>query len=67
MSPAIPTIAAFYEIGREIETYRSHDELADKVGFYLSHAAAAEKLRDAGYRRAIRDHTWVQRFSNCSV
>jgi hypothetical protein len=55
-------IAEFYEIGREIETYRSRGELADKVKFYLSHASVAEKLRDAGYRRAIRDHTWVQRF-----
>jgi spore maturation protein CgeB len=55
-------IAEFYEIGREIETYASSEELVDKVRFYLNHSAAAEKLREAGYRRAVTDHTWQQRF-----
>ena len=55
-------IAAFYEIGKEIDTYQSHEELVDKVRFYLGHATAADRLREAGYQRSIRDHTWVQRF-----
>jgi hypothetical protein len=55
-------IAEFYDIGKEIDTYRSEEELIDKVRFYLGHAAAADRLREAGYRRAVRDHTWVQRF-----
>jgi len=55
-------IAEFYEIGREIDTYRSYDELVDKTWFYLRQPDAAEKLRDAGYRRALRDHSWRNRF-----
>lgn len=55
-------IAEFYDIGREIDTYRSPEELIDKVRFYLGHADAAEKLREAGYRRAVTDHTWQRRF-----
>ena len=55
-------IAEFYDIGREIDTYSSDQELVDKTRFYLNNPGAADKLRDAGYRRAIRDHTWVQRF-----
>jgi hypothetical protein len=55
-------IAEFYDIGREIETYRSSEELIDKVRFYLDRGDAAEKLREAGYRRALKDHTWQRRF-----
>ena len=55
-------IAEFYEIGKEIETYRSAEELVDKTKFYLSRPAAAERLRAAGNARARSDHTWVRRF-----
>lgn len=55
-------IAEFYKVGREIETYQSPGELVDKARFYLANQQAAEALREAGYRRALRDHTWVRRF-----
>ncbi|HWY51299.1 MAG TPA: glycosyltransferase [Chthoniobacterales bacterium] len=55
-------IAEFYEIGKEIDAYRSQDELVEKTRFYLAHPDAAEELREAGYRRAVRDHTWKHRF-----
>lgn len=55
-------IAEFYEIGKEIETYRTREELVDKTRFYLSNPDAAERLREAGYRRALRDHKWTNRF-----
>lgn len=55
-------IHEFYEVGREIDTYSSNDELTDKTQFYLRSPQAAEQLREAGYRRALRDHTWVSRF-----
>jgi spore maturation protein CgeB len=52
----------FYEIGREVDTYRTTDELVDKTRFYLSNGAAADRLRRAGHARARRDHTWIRRF-----
>jgi spore maturation protein CgeB len=55
-------IEEFYEVGKEIETYRTEDELIDKTGHYLRNAASAERLRNAGLRRARRDHTWRHRF-----
>ena len=55
-------IAEFYELGKEIDTYRHSDELVDKVNYYLNHPSEAEKLREAGYQRALRDHTWKNRF-----
>ena len=55
-------ITAFYEIGKEIDTYRSREELIDKCRFYLRHPSAAGRMRNAGFQRAQRDHTWVRRF-----
>jgi len=55
-------ITQFYQPGTEVDTYQSEAELIDKVRFYLAHPEAGEKLREAGYRRALRDHTWKRRF-----
>lgn len=55
-------ISEFYEPGKEIITYQSVEELVDKTKYYLTHPEEAERVREAGYRRALRDHTWVERF-----
>jgi hypothetical protein len=55
-------LTQFYTVGCEVDTYRDKPELVDKVRFYLANPEAAERLREAGYRRALRDHTWVRRF-----
>jgi spore maturation protein CgeB len=55
-------IADFYDVGREIDTYHTTEELVDKTRYYLAHPAAAERVREAGYQRALRDHTWRRRF-----
>jgi spore maturation protein CgeB len=52
----------FYELGKEIEVYLTPEEMVEKTKFYLAHPVAAEKLREAGYQRARRDHTWSRRF-----
>lgn len=57
-------IGEFYDVGKEIDTYRTPDELVDKARYYLSHAEAAERLREAGFQRARRDHTWQRRFED---
>jgi spore maturation protein CgeB len=55
-------ITEFYDVGREIDTYRTPDELVDKTKFYLRHQEAAERMREAGYHRARRQHSWQSRF-----
>lgn len=57
-------IQEFYDVGKEIDTYRTAEELVDKTKFYLDHPDAAERLREAGYHRALRDHTWKRRFED---
>jgi len=55
-------LVEFYEPDREVLIYRNVHELLDKVNYYLSHPAEAEKVRQAGYARAVRDHTYHRRF-----
>jgi spore maturation protein CgeB len=52
----------FFEIGREIVTFATADDLADKIRFYLAHDSAREKIRHAGRLRALGEHTWQLRF-----
>ena len=56
-------ITEFYDVGREIDTYRTPEELIEKTRFYFAHPDAAERLREAGYRRAVSSHTWTHRFT----
>jgi hypothetical protein len=55
-------IEEFYKVGTEIDTYRTREELVEKVRYYLAHPDAAERMREAAYQRARRDHTWECRF-----
>jgi spore maturation protein CgeB len=52
----------FYDIGKEIVCYTDPDDLVDKVRYYLAHDEERERIRHAGRVRALRDHTWHQRF-----
>jgi len=54
----------FYEPGREIITYRSKEELLDKVSYYLRHPGQAEKIRQAGRERALSEHTYQKRYQS---
>lgn len=55
-------LADYYELGREIVCYDDQRELLDKVRYYLNHESQVERIREAGLRRARRDHTWENRF-----
>jgi len=50
-------IMVFYEVGKEIDTYRTETELVDKARFYLSHPdAAGEIARGRLPPRIARSH-----------
>lgn len=55
-------LSLFYRVDEEIITYRSREELLEKVRYYLAHPDLAEAVRRAGHARASRDHTWKERF-----
>lgn len=56
-----PELARAYEIGQEIVTWRNPEDLAEKIFHLLAHPAEAEEIRQRGYERARRDHTWERR------
>lgn len=45
-----------YDLGREIETYRSPEELAAKIDELRRDPARRRRLRERGQRRALADH-----------
>ena len=64
MTGYMDELAEHFEPDKEIITYRNMFELADKARYYLSHPNQAEKVRQAGYERALKDHTYQTRFRN---
>ena len=52
----------FFDIGREIVCYTDEDDMVDKIGYYLKHDDERERIRQAGYERCLRDHSWHKRF-----
>jgi spore maturation protein CgeB len=57
----------FFDIGKEIVCYLDKHDLADKIKYYLNHDAEREKIRLAGYRRAVNEHSWQKRFQSVFV
>ena len=53
-----------YKVGQEIETYTDIADCVEKVKFYLMHDKERECIAAAGRQRALRDHTWLHRFSD---
>lgn len=56
-----PAMAELFEPDNEIVLFNTRDELKSKVDFYLAHPNQRQKIADAGYARAHRDHTFEVR------
>lgn len=59
----VPEYAEMFEPGKEIETWRTPAELADKIRYYLDHPEERRTIAAAGKRRAEAEHTWDRRFT----
>ena len=51
----------FFEVGREVVTYKNPDDLVQKVKYYLVHPKETEKIAEAGQKRTLKDHTYKVR------
>jgi spore maturation protein CgeB len=51
-----PYLESFFEVGREVESYSSADELIDKVKYYLDHDVEREQIAMNGFRRVNCDY-----------
>ena len=63
----VPEHRDYYVIGKEIETWSEPEELIDKVTFYSRSEEAAQRIREAGQKRALENHTWRHRFDRLFV
>jgi len=50
--------------GEEVVMWRTLPELIEKIHFYLKHDDERETIASRGQKRAMRDHTWTQRFQS---
>jgi spore maturation protein CgeB len=49
--------------GKEIETYKNLTELVEKVRYYLKHDTEREAIKESGYIKAQREHTYELRLN----
>jgi spore maturation protein CgeB len=54
-------LTELFEPDREVVTYKSADEVVEKVRYLLDHERERSAIATAGHRRALRDHTASQR------
>lgn len=50
-------LSHLYELGDEIESYRTAEEMRDKLSWLVAHPAHRQELRRKGQRRALDDHS----------
>ena len=56
-------IPEYFEIGRELETYESMEELEQKVQYYLTHEDERIEIAINGYEKTARFHTYELRLA----
>lgn len=56
-------IPKYFEIGRDLETYESMEELEDKTGYYLSHNEERVEIAINGYEKVAKYHTYEIRLA----
>lgn len=57
-------LGELFEIGKEIETYKTKEELVDKIKYYLENESAREKIAHGGQKRTLKNHTYRRRIKD---
>jgi len=58
-----PELALVYDIGREIVTYKNANDCAQQITELLGNPDRAAALREAGRKRALKEHTYEAKWS----
>lgn len=53
-----------FNVGKEIITYKSVQDCVEKIKYLIKNNEEREQIASAGFLRAKRDHTWIQRFND---
>lgn len=56
-------IPELFEIGKDLETYSSLEELVDKCDYYLQHEEVRQKIALQGYQKVCTYHTYPHRLN----
>lgn len=56
-------IPEYFEIGKDLETYESMEELEQKVQYYLAHEEERIEIAINGYEKVAKYHTYEQRLA----
>lgn len=51
----------YFVPGEDLEIYSSLEELEEKISYYLSHRGKCREIADAGYKKAVKYHTYPMR------
>lgn len=51
----------YFEISKQLETYKNEDDLIDKINFYLNNLNIAQKIAQLGKFEAIKKHSFSAR------
>jgi hypothetical protein len=57
-----PDHAQYYKLGEEIVMWSEPGDFLEKVLFYSRNERAAARIREAGQKRVLEEHTWQHRF-----
>lgn len=63
LSEWAPGIEQLYDVGREIDVFRTPGELLRKVQFYLANPAERDGCANAAHLRTVREHTYDVRLN----
>jgi spore maturation protein CgeB len=53
----------YYVDGKEIATFSSLDDLIGKINYYLEYDEERKNIAEAGYKRTLKEHTYMHRFN----
>ncbi len=56
-----PNMKDFFEVGKEVITYKNNDDLIDKVKYFIDNPLEREKIAIAGQNRTLKDHSYEVR------
>ncbi len=62
LTGAVEHLEEYYVPGKEVAVFSTPRDLIERIRFYLTHDEEREAIRDAGYQRTLREHTYAHRF-----
>lgn len=56
-------LSDFFKADKEVISFTDQQQMIDKIQYYLSHDEEREGIRESGYKRVLKEHTYSQRFT----